>query len=120
MDNKGITYTIEVVIAISILLTVVIFLFQTAPQTSLALEKQNAYNALSTLNGDGSLREAVVNEDLAATEALLDNYFDNYEFEICSDVCFGTAQQATIVEYYIAGFQDEYDPKKLRVFLFRD
>jgi hypothetical protein len=112
------TYTIEVIIAISILAAVVVFLFGTAPQASLDLEKQSSYDALEALNADGALREAVVGEDVGKAKALLDRYFTNYDIEICSDVCFGTAVRAQIVEYYISGFHSTYSPKKLRIFLF--
>ncbi|GEM_PF-1433546 len=117
--KKGITYTIEAIIAIGLLAAIVLFLFQSPPETSLDLEKQNAYFALSALDADGALREAVFNGSTAAVKAELDKYFQNYDFELCSDVCFGTTVQAQIVEYYMSGWKESYNPKKLRVFLFR-
>lgn len=117
--TKGVVHTIEVLIAVGLIFAAVAFLFRTGMTANLNIEKQNAYYALSALNADGSLREAVAGEDREAVKALLDMYFDNYDFEICSAQCFGTSQQATIVEYYVSGFGDTYDPKKLRIFLFR-
>lgn len=125
---KGYLYTVEVLIAISVISVTVIFLFKSfpeKPEMELSLIKTQGHDALNYLDKKGDLRQFVIDGNEDEIERLLSSLLDSkYELEICSlgQTCYDRvpANETIIaVDYYISGYREKYDAKKLRLFLWR-
>ena len=126
---KGYIYTLEVLIAISIILVSMVSVFRiapTKPETEISIIKQSGFDALFYLDQKGILREMVVSDDEIGIEnQLLSILPENIEFEIdvCSTNCdmIDLPRNETImaVYYHIGGYRETYLGKRVRLFLWR-
>jgi hypothetical protein len=126
---KGYIYTLEVLIAISIILISMVSVFRTAPaksETELSIIKQSGFDALLYLDQKGILRGMVMEGDEAGLENQLKNIFPKnvqFETDICRTSCYMTnlPENETIiaVDYYIGGYKENYLGERVRLFLWR-
>ncbi len=125
---KGYIYTLEVLIAISIIVVSMVSVFKlapTKPETEISIIKQNGYDALFYLDQKGVLCDLVAKDNETGIESYLaDILSDNIEFEvdICLSECLinlpGTGAIIP-VDYYISSCKGDYVGKKVRLFLWR-
>ena len=123
---KGITKTLEVVIAASILLAGLGFMFMPKLNEPIDDLRHQGYDALEYLDDSGKLRNFAKNNDNTGVSIGLDTLID-YKFKavFCKITCdsSGVPDQKSIVviDHYISGYPDEncieIDPKKLRLYL---
>ncbi|MBI5061176.1 MAG: hypothetical protein HZB67_02580 [Candidatus Aenigmarchaeota archaeon] len=128
--KKGYLYTIEVLIAASLIFVAMAFLFKTPPmkpETELSMIKRQGFEALEYMdNSEIGLRPLVYNKNESAIESQLSGLLrSEYVVEICSEgsTCVDSHapinQTVIVVDYYISGYRDSYSAKKLRLFLWR-
>ncbi len=125
---KGYIYTIEVLLALSLVLVMIVVIFSSTPEqpeTSLVIIKQTGYDALHYLDQTGMLREAV-NRD--AYGEIAGNVTAMMPNNIKSDVAICTStfcesykipvnRTIVAIDYYIAGYEQRYIQKKVRLWL---
>jgi hypothetical protein len=126
---KGYIYTLEVLIAISIIVISMVSVFKTAPtrpETEISIIKQNSFDALYYLDQEGSLKKMVLEDNETGIEdALKDLLSENIRFEldICSTECelLNLPQKETIVvvDYYVSSYKETYIGKRVRLFVWR-
>ncbi len=125
---KGYIYTIEVLLALSLVLVMIVFIFSSTPEqpeTSLVVIKQTGYDALHYLDQTGMLRDAVSREAYGEIAANVTEMMPN---SIKSDVAICTAtfcesfkipvnRTIVAVDYYVSGYEQQYLEKKVRLWL---
>lgn len=127
MRSKGYIYIIEVLLAIGIMLSAIIFVFGTStdvPDFSNVIIGQTGLDALAYLEERGSLRQLVhERKENELENALSPLISDNigYELEICTMTCdpinlTGT-QTIVSVDYFISGYRDNYVGRKVRLWM---
>ena len=123
---RGYVYTLEVVFATAIVFASVIFIFNLLPpqQSSIQLIKNSAYDALQYMDYSGDLRPLVLAGDESQIESRLNSMLPvnlGFEAEVCSAYCSLTGVEfnrtVIAVDYYVAGFQNTYAGKKLRLWV---
>jgi len=125
--RKGYIYIIEVLIAISIMLSAILFIFGTtadAPDSVDVVIGQTGIDALKYLDNKGDLRAYAYNGNEAGLEdALSPLISDNiaFETEICTASCDTTNVTGTrtviTFDYFISGYKDSYVGKRVRLWL---
>lgn len=125
-SQKGYVYTLEVMIAVGIVLVAIALLFNTAqvPQSSnLGLIKRQGYEALEFLEQNETLRALVRNDDASGIEnrvkGLVPTTVD-IEIDVCTTQCSGDVpenQNVVIVDYYVSGYVDEFLNRKVRMWM---
>ncbi|MBI2583389.1 MAG: hypothetical protein HYW25_01860 [Candidatus Aenigmarchaeota archaeon] len=119
-NMKGISYSIEAVIAVLIIASAALPLLSlTSVNTDHA--KQHAYQNLQYLSADPQLREFVFEDNANGIKSMLEGFFDDYEFEICNPECTGakrTARETIIADWHFAGYRNVNQPRTLRIYLF--
>ena len=126
---KGYIYTLEVLIAISIIFISMVSLFRIAPakpETEISIIKQSGFDALFYLDQSGILREMVLGNNETEIENNLKNILPEniqFETEICRTSCDTTNlpinKTIIAVDYYIGGYKETYSGKKVRLFLWK-
>jgi hypothetical protein len=127
---KGYVYTLEVLIATSIILVSVGFILQTPPpqpdlQTSLV--KMQSFDSLEYLDNFGKLREYVLLGNSTAIKNELSSVISDvldYRVKICSDTCIPPSDlpgNQTIIstDYYTGSFRENYLGKKVKIWIWR-
>lgn len=124
----GYLYSLEVLVAISIILVAMVFIFRDAPQKpemELDLIKIQGFQLLEYLDNSNELRNIVVNGNEADIESrlvLLPKSIGS-EAEICREYCNQTNVpgngSVVSVDYYVSGYKDRYVGKKVKVWLWR-
>ncbi len=127
--SRGYVYTLEVMLAISIIFVTLIFIFSSSPEqpeTNLVIMKQSGYDALYYLDMTGELRDAVNRGAVSEIDSnLTDLLPKNIKFDtnICTTSCNSTELPANrtvvAVDYYISGYRSQYIGKKVRVWMWR-
>jgi hypothetical protein len=127
---KGYIYTLEVVIAISILLlTVALFLADKpeVPDVSPNLIKRQLFDAAELLENNGTLRQIVLENNTTMIKSSLlsilpENIF--VEADICSLECNSSTVSSTeavvSVDYYLSGYDKEFFGKKVKLWAWRE
>lgn len=125
--KKGYIYTLEVLVAVSIILITVVLVFNANPEeadTSLPIIKQNAYDALFYLDKSDDLRKIVATEGITQLERNLTALLpSNIMFDaiICTTTCTSlslpTNRSIITVDYYIGGYREKFINKKVRLWL---
>lgn len=124
---KGYIYTLEVLLAISIIVGSIIFILGTAPEKSelnLLTMNQRVFEAVEYLDNKGELR-ALVNDD---NEIEIENQLNSilpsvikFETDICTTSCNGTNiptnQEVIVFDYFISGYKDRYIGKRIRIWI---
>ena len=125
---KGYLYTLEVTIAITLMLITFISLFANPPkkpELEISVMKQSGFDALDSLNKEGLLREMVRNSSETELESRLSALLSKsmrLEAEICTLSCPGaiSANETVIaIDYYTSAFNGEYVGKRVRLWLSR-
>src|SRR3989338_153916 len=127
--SKGYVYTLEVMLAVSLIFVTLILVFSSSPEepeTNLAIMKQNGYDALFYLDMTGDLRNAVARGAVSEIDAnLTDILPKNVKFDtnVCTTSCNSTEipSNSTVVtvDYYISGYRGEYIGKRVRLWMWR-
>ena len=127
--KKGYIYTLEVLIAISIIFISMVSVFRiapTKPEIEISIIKQNGFDALFYLDQRGILGEMVLEGDETGIENhLLSILPENVRFEtdICTMNCDTTNlpinETIIAVDYYISSCKETYVGKRVRLFLWR-
>jgi len=115
--DKGVSFTLEAVIAATIIITALLFFFkpQVPQENYLTDVQEKGYYCLKSLDDDRNLREYAIANDVATIE---NNLMDcltpfNYTVQICRSTCTSTTlpenKDIIISKYYIAG-KDAMDP----------
>ena len=127
--KKGYLYTLEVLIACSILFITFVYIFRlppTEPELEISIIKQFGFEALQYLDGKGDLRGLIADGNESVIESqlrgiLLGNI--HFETEICKTTCDqrNVPVNETIVamNYYTSGYKGIYEPQKLRLWMWR-
>lgn len=128
-QSKGYVYTLEAMIAIALIFVTLIFVFSSSPEqpeTSLAIMKQNVYDALVYLDQSDDLRNATSTGSVSAIESNLSKLLPasiKYDTIVCTTSCNSSELPANrtivTVDYYISGYQDKYVGRKVRIWIWR-
>lgn len=125
---KGVYHTIEVVIAIMIVMSMFFVLFITPitnPEIERANIKSQIYNGLENLNSIGSLRENALANNATEIKNDLDAFIPfniqlqvtvyNKSFSNLTEEFVDNPSDIVGVSYYIAGDFGNYSPREIRV-----
>ena len=125
--KKGYIYTLEVLIAVSMILVTVVLVFgktQEEAQTEIPLIKQSGYDVLFYLDKSDDLRRIVSTEGVTALESNLTRLLPlNIAFDvtICTTLCGSISlpgnKTIVAVDYYISGYREKFINKKVRLWL---
>lgn len=124
--SKGYIYTLETMIAISIVLIAATVVFSTAnvPETSsLGSIKRQGYNAFEFLDQKDELRLLVKNENELDLKKKIRNLLPagiSIELDICTTACSGNTPQGkniVSVDYYVSGYKDSFFNKKVKLWM---
>jgi hypothetical protein len=126
---KGFLYTIEVLIAVSIVFIPIVLIFSTLPvkpTLETSIMKTQGFDALDYLNTKGDLRKMMIEKNETGIEQSLRSLLPGnvrFETEICYKDCPRTnvPDNVTVVvfDYYLSGFRDYYNPEKVRMWMWR-
>jgi len=124
---KGISYTLEAVIAVSFLLLALVFFFKpyTVQDSSQYNYKKITYESLKALSEGGKLREYTLDNDATSIKNDLTTYisFLDYDVVIYNKTSNLTAiptissSDVISVSYFLAGEAGNYSAKEVRVFV---
>jgi len=127
---KGQLYTLEVGIAILMMLSIIIFLFlnpPASPEYSVINYKMKAYNGLEALEQTGELRSYVADNNATAINESLDPYIPSFlsrSVVIFNDTTnlttrpsLSSINDSISVSYFLAGDFDDYKPRDVRVYM---
>ncbi|MCD6092604.1 MAG: hypothetical protein J7J38_01115 [Candidatus Aenigmarchaeota archaeon] len=127
--RKGYLYTLEVLLAASMIFAAIIFTFRYAPikpQTEMSIIKQQGFDALKYIDEKGDLRKYVSLDDETGIENDLSDILIKsikFEIDICDNVCdqrnVPTNQPIIIVDYYISGYDSDYGYNKVRLYMWK-
>jgi hypothetical protein len=126
---KGYIYTLEVLIAVSIILVSLVFIFRSSPakpELETSLIKTQGADALSFLDSKGTLRKLVYDDNETEIETQLKTYLPKnigFEVQVCTSPCSAVNvpvnETVVAVNYYISGYKENYLGKKVRLWLWR-
>jgi hypothetical protein len=124
---KGISYTLEAVIAVSFLLLSLVFFFKpfNVQDSSEYNYKKITYDSLKALSEGGKLRQYTLNNDATSIKNDLTTYisFLDYDVVIYNKTSNLTAiptisdDDVISVSYFLAGEAGNYSAKEVRVFV---
>lgn len=127
---KGYLYTIEVLIAVSLVMASYVLIFQsppTKPSLEVPLVKQQGFLALEHLDSAGILRPLVFSSAESRIEQELDRILvDSIKFEtdVCGYSCNSTNVPANVtvvaVDYYVSGYTSSFFSKKVRLWMWTE
>jgi len=121
---KAYLYTLEVLIATSIILVSLILIYHKPYTNDIykeVLMKEYGENALEFLDANHTLRKLVYQENETALERLLRSYIPEtilYEFSSNCDMI-NVPKNTTVITvvYYLAGYDLHYNPKRVCLYL---
>ncbi|MBI4895832.1 MAG: hypothetical protein HY831_05045 [Candidatus Aenigmarchaeota archaeon] len=121
---KGVVKMLEVVLAVSILLIGLGFIFVPKYYKNVDPLKQDGYNALDILYNDGTLRNLAASSDNTRLNSELDPFISyNFKAVFCKDICDTVSLQkdVIVIDYYVSGYVSDNglisNPKKVRLYL---
>ncbi|MCX6818940.1 MAG: hypothetical protein NT129_02975 [Candidatus Aenigmarchaeota archaeon] len=118
-SSKGYIYTLEVMIAISIILISAAFIFgkpPVKPEMELSIIKQQGFNAIEYLDQKDLLRQL---NDAELENQLSSLLSSNIKLRVNNNT--GLPNQTVIaVDYYISGYKGTYLGKRIRLFLWEE
>lgn len=128
-SSKGFVYTLEVLIAISMILISVVFILRSPPEKpdfSTSTMKLQGFDALEYMDNKGDLKNLVFqnNEteienrirDILPREILFETQLCNVS---CSEVNTPVNETVVVINYYISGYTNNYLGKKVKLWLWR-
>jgi len=126
---KGYIYTLEVLVAASLIFVSLMFVFRSSPlkpQLEISLIKQQGFDALKYIDNEGNLKKYVSEADEKELEDELKDILIKtikFETEICETECSQRnvpgGQAIIIVDYYVSGYRSSYDYKKVRLYMWK-
>lgn len=126
-SSHGYIYTLEVMLAIALIFVTLVLVFSSSPErpeTSLAIMKQNGYDALFYLDQSDDLRDAVSRGSVSNIDSNLTALLPAsivFDTNICTTSCNSTELPANktivAVDYYISGYRGQYIGKKVRLWM---
>ena len=128
--TKGYMYTLEVLIAMSMIIVATVLMFRTPPakpETETSIIKKQGFDSLEYLENSDELRSLAFSSNKTQIENLLRNLTTSgYEVHVCGegDSCttydnVPSNQTVIVIDYYQSGYRDAYLPKKVRLLLWR-
>ena len=127
--SKGYVYTLEVFLAISIIIITLTFLYRTPPQKpqlEVSEMKIEAMHVLEYLDGKGDLRgQAIISNKTAMDSKINDTITTSLDFKtnVCKSACdtSGVPRNKTVVsvDYYIAGSKNVYNATRVKLWVWR-
>jgi hypothetical protein len=126
VGKKGYVYTLEVMIAVAIVLVAIVILFSTAqvPEaSSVGLIKKQGYDVLEFLDINDELRPLVKNGDENTLKTRVRTLLTSgitIELDICTVQCSGQVPQnknIVSVDYYVSGYKDSFFNRKVRMWM---
>ena len=127
--NKGYVYTIEVMLAVAVIMFMIVLTFSSVPEqpeTNIAVMKQAGYDALRYLDGSGVLRTLVARNDssaqLKSNISALMTHSIVFDASVCSTNCavvLPANRTVVTVDYYISGYREIYLGKKVRLWMWQ-
>ena len=124
---KGISYTLEAVIAVSFLLLSLVFFFKpfNVQDSSEYNYKKITYDSLKALSEGGKLRQYTLNNDATSIKNDLTTYISFLDYDV---VIYNKTSNLTAiptisddyvisVSYFLAGEAGNYSAKEVRVFV---
>lgn len=128
--SKGYVYTIEVLIALTIIFLAIIFVFRfTQPplQGEIPIIKRYGFEALEYLDQQDDLRKWVNGYEEDNLESALEGILPanvKFEAEICKNTCISAnvpnSVNVVTVDYYVETYQNYYLDRKVRLWLWRE
>jgi hypothetical protein len=126
---KGYLYTLEMLIAVSIIFGSVIMVFSSPvdkPQVELNTIQQSCFGALKYLDEKGDLRKYASQGNESALESSLDSILAKsigFRSKICQSSCYAPETPANetviVIEYYISGYRQSYNATKVRLYAWK-
>lgn len=124
---RGYLYTLEVLIALSLLFVTLVYIFRfplSQPVEETGLIARQGFNALYYLDRAENLRYWVYAGDEASIESKLRDILPvniGFETEICQTSCSTTNvppdTSLIVVDYYIGNYNNNFVNKKIRLFM---
>jgi len=120
--DKGVSFTLEAVIAGTIIIASLLFFFKPqVPQESYTyIVQERGYYCLKSLDDENRLRQYATNDDATTIENNLVDCLTplNYTVQICRNTCTSTTlpenKEIIVSKYYIAG-DDAIDPLYIKL-----
>ncbi len=126
---KGYIYTLEVIIAISIIVLSVVSILRTPPtkpEFSTSTIKMQGFEALEYLDRKGDLKKLVFQENETELENKMSGIMPKeigFEMEFCSYSCsevnVPANETVVVVNYYVSGYKENYIGKKVKLWIWR-
>lgn len=130
MKIKGQIYTLEVGIAILMILSILIFLFlnkPTLPEYRRINYKIKIYNELEILEKTGELRGYSINNNITAINVSLNPFIPSFigrtvvifneTTNLTAKPSLSNINDSISVSYFLAGDFDDYKPREIRVYV---
>ena len=124
---KGISYTLEAIIAVSFLLLALVFFFKpiSISDSSEYSYKKISYDSLKALADGGKLRQYSLNNDADSIEADLGSFISYLDYDVViynrtsnlTEVTSINEKNVISVSYFVAGEAGNYSAKEIRLFV---
>lgn len=124
---KGVSLTLEAVIAAVLLLLSIIFFFKPlqTPDTSEVNYKKTAYDSLKVLDEGGKLRKYALDNDASSIKNDLAAYISSPHYDVAiynrtsnlTAIPTITSNDVISVSYFLAGDAGNYSAKEVKVFV---
>lgn len=129
LDKKGFVYTLEVLIAVGIIVIAAVVMFKNVPskaETDIATLKTQGFHALRYMDDTGLLRkyanddnESLVENDLKALMPSTVNFEAQICGSSCSDANVPDDKDVVSIDYYISGYRTEYMEKRVKLWIWK-
>ena len=126
---RGYVYTLEVLLAVSLVITTLVFLYKTPPvkpQLEVSGMKLQGIRALEYLDKKGDLRQFAIVANETDIEKRINSTLIRsigFETDICTLTCneTGVPRNKTVVavDYYIAGYRRTHNVTKIKMWMWR-
>lgn len=126
---KGYIYTLEVLIAVAVILVSLVFIFRsspTKPDLDISIIKTQGMDALSFLDAKGTLRKLVFDDNETEIENQLKSYLPKnigFEAELCTLSCSAVNvpvnETVVALNYFVSGYKESFIGKKIKLWLWR-
>lgn len=127
--TKGFIYTLEVLIAISIIMVSIVLVFRYPPEKpdfGTSTMKLQAFDSLEYLDNKGDLKNLVFqNNETEIEKRMRDILLQEMLFEMeicdfsCSEANVPVNETVIAINYYVAGYKENYLGKKVKMWLWR-
>lgn len=126
---KGYLYTLEMLIAVSLIFGSIIFVFSTPvdkPDIEINMIKQSSFDALKYLDEKGILRKLATGGNSSEIDIILESSIPKsifFKSVICQPICniveIPENQTVILTDYFISGYRTIYMPEKVRLYAWK-